>query len=393
MFKAHPFLQHILGNAFIFVTILSVLTGACNTPVANHATWQIIPGKNSRLTFNELHGVTAITNNNVWAVGESFGGNSHQSLIEHWNGKVWQIVPTPDRILSPTLQAVAALPGTDRVWAVGSQYTATHGYQPLIEHWNGKVWQIVSSPLIKDQVGSGTNTLQSVLAISKDNAWATGIYSNHQSQTALIEHWNGKQWSIVPGASVPGNPQSTNLTGMTALSANNIWAVGTSIWSNGYDTFKTLTEHWDGHTWHYVPAPNPGTGSNILHSVTSIPGTNQLLAVGELDNTNQRSQILTERWNGKSWQVISSTNGKTLGTALVSVTARSAFDAWAVGVGTGGLIAHWDGTNWNIVSHPTPAKLAVFSAITSVPKTNTFWTVGSYNATASITPTLIERYS
>lgn len=392
MFKAHSFLLHILGNAFAFVILLSVLTCASNTQATQHAAWKIIPGQNSHLTFNELHGVTAITNNNVWAVGESFGGNSHQSLIEHWNGKLWQIVPTLDRSLSSTLQAVAAIPGTDQAWAVGSHIVA-RGYQPLIERWNGKIWQIVPSPFSKSQVGSGTNILHSVLAISKNNAWATGIYSTPQSQTALIEHWNGKQWSIVPGASVPGNPQSTNLTSIAALSANNIWAVGTSIWSNGYDTFKTLTEHWDGHTWHYVPAPNPGTGSNILHSVTFIPGTNQLLAVGESSNTYQKSQILTERWNSTSWQVISSTNGKTLGMALVSVTARSAHDAWAVGQGTGGLIAHWDGTNWNIVSHPTPAKSVVFSAITSVPKTNTLWAVGSYNATASTIPTLIERYS
>ncbi len=393
MFKTHPFLLHILSGTFIFVVLLSVLTCASNTQAANHAAWEIIPSQNSRLPFNELLGVTAITNTNVWAVGESFGGNSHQSLIEHWNGKVWQIVPTPDHSLSPTLQAVAAIPGTDQAWAVGSQYTAAHGYQPLIERWNGKVWQIVGSPFIKDQVGNTTNILSSVVAISKDNAWATGIYSNHQAQTALIEHWNGKQWSIVPGASVPANPQSTNLTSITALSPDNIWAVGTSIWSNGYDTFKTLTEHWNGHAWSYVPAPNPGTGSNILHSVTSIPGTNQLLAVGEASDLYQRSQMLTERWNGKSWQVISSTNGKTPGTALTSVTARSAHDAWAVGEGTGGLIAHWDGTNWNLVSHPAPVKSVVFSAITYVPKTNTLWAAGSYNATASTTPTLIERYS
>jgi hypothetical protein len=392
MFKTHPFRLRILGSAFIFVILLSVLTCASSTQAANHATWKIIPSKNSRLTFNELSGVTAITNNNVWAVGESFGGNSHQSLIEHWNGKIWQIVPTPDRSLSSTLQAVAAIPGTDQAWAVGSHFVA-HGYQPLIERWNGKLWQIVPSPFIKDQVGSGTNILQSVLAISKDNAWATGIYSKPRSQTALIEHWNGKLWSIVPGASVPGNPQITNLTSITALSAHNIWAVGTSIWSNGYDTFKTLTEHWDGRTWHYVPASNPGTGSNILYSVTSIPGTNQLLAVGELSNTYQNSQMLTERWNGKSWQVISSPKVKTSGTALVSVTARSAHDVWAIGIGTGGLIAHWDGTNWNIVSHPTPAKLMGFSAIIPIPKTNTLWAVGSYNATSSSILTLTERYS
>jgi len=219
------------------------------------------------------------------------------------------------------------------------------------------------------------------------------IFIAWKRNTLILPRISINKWSIVPGASVPGNPHSTILTSITALSANNIWAVGTSTSFNGLYTFKALTEHWDGHTWHYVPSPNPGTGSDILDSVTSIPGTNQLLAVGELDNTNQRSQILTERWNGKSWQVISNINGKTPGMVLVSVTARSAHDAWGVGEGTGGLIAHWDGTNWKIVSHPTPAKLAVFSAITSVPKTNTFWAAGSYSATASITSTLIERYS
>jgi hypothetical protein len=388
--KTHPFFTHTLSLLFIFTALLSVLTGACNAQTTNQDAWKIIPSANGSQAFNQLSGVAAITSNNVWAVGISFGGNIHQSLIEHWNGKNWQTVPTPDHGLFPTLEAVAAIPGTNQVWAVGTQITKAHGNQTLIERWNGQVWQIVPSPLNQNDVNS--NILYSVVATSKNDAWATGVYKKNTSQpydwAALIEHWNGKQWSIVPGALIHNAPFGSSLQSITALSTNNVWATGTFIGPTGY---KALVEHWNGHTWQQVQAPNPGTFINILNSITTIPGTNQLLAVGETGNTNKAGQILTERWNGKSWQVISTPKKATPGPVFTSITALSAHDAWAVG---GEFIAHWDGANWNTVSHLVPSKEFSLSDITRVPGTDTLWAVGGnglpppYHST-----TLIERYS
>ena len=77
-------------------------------------------------------------------------------------------------------------------------------------------------------------------------------------------------WSVV---SSPSRGAKANfLSSVAAISANDIWTVGSS---GG----KTLTEHWNGTQWSTVSSPNPGV-SNQLDAVTQIPSTTQLWAVG-----------------------------------------------------------------------------------------------------------------
>ena len=62
-----------------------------------------------------------------------------------------------------------------------------------------------------------------------------------------MEHWNGTAWSVVPSPNV--GPVLTLSHGVAAVSANDVWAVGS------YDvTDKALVEHWDGTAWSVVQA-------------------------------------------------------------------------------------------------------------------------------------------
>ena len=71
------------------------------------------------------------------------------------------------------------------------------------------------------------------------------------------------------------------LYGVTAISATNVWAVGYSVTSNaGATPTHALIEHWDGTSWSVVPSPSVGTNSNFLKGVTRVPGTNQVWAAG-----------------------------------------------------------------------------------------------------------------
>src|SRR5438552_18107105 len=54
------------------------------------------------------------------------------------------------------------------------------------------VWSIVSSP------NQGSSSLYGVSAVSSNDVWAVGYYSNGSSLLPLTEHWNGSSWSIVP---------------------------------------------------------------------------------------------------------------------------------------------------------------------------------------------------
>ncbi|HLJ80894.1 MAG TPA: hypothetical protein VKT52_05360, partial [Ktedonobacterales bacterium] len=112
-----------------------------------------------------------------------------------------------------TLNAVATVPNSAQVWAVGEYVDATSGnWQTLIERFDGTRWSIVPSP----NVLSADNYLTSVAAISPNSVWAVG-YSGSNNPLTLIEHWNGTSWSIVASPSVP---QTVNfLYGVAAASA------------------------------------------------------------------------------------------------------------------------------------------------------------------------------
>ena len=91
-------------------------------------------------------------------------------------------------------------------------------------HWNGSKWADVATP----NVTKGTNRLEAVLALSPNNAWAVGFFTpanaDREPRRTLILHWDGKTWKVVPSPNVGTN--SNPLSGLTANSANDIWAFG-----------------------------------------------------------------------------------------------------------------------------------------------------------------------
>ena len=97
--------------------------------------------------FKQLNAVAAVSAHNIWAVGYSISGSGEQPLIEHWDGTKWSILPSPNS--GPTaddaLDGVTAI-SPNNVWAVGSNMnTGSTPGQSLIEHWDGVQWSIVSS--------------------------------------------------------------------------------------------------------------------------------------------------------------------------------------------------------------------------------------------------------
>src|SRR5579862_7982306 len=134
----------------------------------------------------------------------------------------WRVVPSPSRGVSASLSAVSATSARD-AWAVGS-YDTGSGFRTLIEHWNGSTWRVV--PSVDPAVGRHeTSTLGGVVAISASNAWAVGFYEKSTTSfRTLIEHWNGSKWSVVPSPNA--DPGENVLAAVAAVSSTDIWAVG-----------------------------------------------------------------------------------------------------------------------------------------------------------------------
>jgi hypothetical protein len=215
----------------------------------------------------------------------------------------------------------------------------------LIQHFNGSTWDIVTSP---NPRGDTLSQLHSVSAASANDVWAVGSTHNGNLPTrTLIQHWDGAQWNIVSSPSP--DKQFNELRGVAAISANDVWAVGFRGGTKSETPIETFILHWNGSAWSQVASPNISGGANQLFGITAI-ANNDVWAVGSVAGAP-----LTLHWNGSTWDVIKIAVGSGLSTEkLNAVSGKAANDVWAVGDGKGiftnqtfPTIMHWDGTRWS----------------------------------------------
>ena len=259
----------------------------------NGSNWIVVSSPNPGMN-NVLVNVARIPGtNHLWAVGYTVDTTTNitSSLIEYWNGISWKAIPSPNPGTQNGLYGLDAVSTSD-AWAVGFN-TTTKG-QTLIEHWDGSNWVVVSSP----SPGTQGSTLNGVKAIAANNVWAVGTsYSYVSTEQTLIEHWDGTSWSTVPSP----NPNSINeLSDVVRVSpTSQLWAVGYT--RQGGAVQQTLIEHWNANTWSVVNSTNPSTSGNGLNGIAAISATN-IWAVGSYYNTNDNAfQNLIEQWNGANW--------------------------------------------------------------------------------------------
>jgi hypothetical protein len=320
----------------------------------------------------ELNAVSAHTGTDAWAVGVQFGAAGQTPpppVAYHWNGSAWSLTATPSLGVNGGLNAVSAS-GTDDAWAVG--FTLPSGYrvrQPLYEHWNGSAWSVVPGP------GLGLN---GVADLSATNAWAVGI-------RGTVVHWDGTAWSNVAVPSPnPSYPAGANLTAITAISAGDIWAVG-SFYNTSF-TISAFALHYNGSSWAVTILPQPavsGPSRPILHGVTAI-ASNNVWAVGENEEVPGLGiTTLIEHWNGSAWSIVPSPTPGAY-PALNAVAARSASDVYAVGfnmpsVNGGvqqGLILRWNGSTWSADTDPTAGTFSPLYGAATLPGATSEWAAG-----------------
>jgi hypothetical protein len=262
----------------------------------NGRAWKQVrsPDPGGRKAEDVLLGVAAPSASSAWAVGVA----ALKPLTEHWNGRAWQQVPSPlpRHGTRGGLNAVADV-SPSNAWAVGEYVKGTVDL-PLVEHWNGKKWKVVPTP---DRFRNG-GALGGVTATSASNVWAvgqSGVGAGGVSQL-LMEHWNGHGWKIVPITNPPGTEFGANFFQVAAASPKDVWAVGEySDSATGPSGSLPLFEHWNGKAWKQIPAPDSGTFS----SVAAVSATDAW-AVG-LGGT-PLGQTLTAHWNGKAWTQVPS---------------------------------------------------------------------------------------
>jgi hypothetical protein len=361
--------------------------GAADQPPCR-ASWNGAPAPKiahkpaKRTTFA---GVDGSSPDDVWAVGgfTSFlppPVHGHP-IAEHWDGEDWSIVSLPP-LDGAQFGDVKEVSPTD-VWAVGGTSA-----KPLVAKWNGLKWSAVPTPTIP---GAEVAWFDAVDAVSANDVWAVGAYQNDApTQLTLIEHWDGRHWSIVPSPSPdPTQFGDNGLADVVAVSSNDVWAVGSDSGGGHPVTEFTLIEHWDGSTWAVVDSPSPGTAAQLFAVARS---GDDLWAAGGTDG-----QTLVVHRVGSQWSVVNTPPSRSE-QSLQGIAAVAPGDIWFVGSqllsrGRKIIADHWDGAELRSEPMPrfrTKGGTEFLDRATVLPD-GTIWSVGSLRKPSGSTSPLAIR--
>jgi hypothetical protein len=220
-----------------------------------------------------------------------------------------------------------AVPGPGDAWAFGSTDLSGapgHPGTPVAEHWNGTTWS-------RSQLPSGLqNTIAAAGVVSASSVWAV------TQANGDIVHWNGSQWSVAEAE--PG-PSGLLATGITAVSDSDVWAFGCSGAGPG-----TGTWHFDGQTWTQV------TGSATGLVSASALSANNIWAIGSTLRGPCGDMLV--HYDGTNWQPV---NQAPSGLVFNGILALSPSNVWATaGNGSGGQaqLVHFNGSTWTSVKAP-----------------------------------------
>ncbi len=290
----------------------------------------------------------------------------------------WSVVSAPPAGANATFTGVTTVSDTD-AWAVGyrngNAFTNV-GAKVLIDNWNGTAWSQVTTPTTPQN----TALLTGVSASSAADAWAVGRSQNNKSSLlGLALHWNGTAWSV--STSFTAALGAFANVGVADISPADAYATG-----NNSSIPRGHLAHWDGTTWSSVTVPlPPNANTNTTLDAISASGPDNVWAVGTfLDSANEQFEPFSIHFNGSAWAVGPS---PVSGGTLNALQANGPSDVWAVGTSNNAtFIQHFNGTAWSVVPSPSAGARATLSGVTTSNAANNVWAVGSFTPAGSTSP-------
>lgn len=206
---------------------------------------------------------------------------------------------------------------SDEVFVAGGQKKGR--WTGVVLHWDGSEWARMETPQPRGAILTG------VSAISADDVWAVGShYTRHSGSRTLVLHFDGRKWSRIEAPS-PG--RYARLTSVRASSSANVWAIG----SRG-DGEHGLVLHYDGSRWRRVGLPDPIADGRATFSALEVTGRNDVWVVGN-GGTPRHGSIpaLALHFDGQTWRsgLLPDAAGVE---RLTDIEVTGPREVWAVGV-------------------------------------------------------------
>lgn len=339
-----------------------------------------IPESAGSQASSALSGVSADSASDAWAVGWRMASltASRQTLAMHWNGASWARVPTPNvGHAQCELLAVAAISPSD-AWTVGYHLSRTGKARALIFHWDGTAWGRVPSP----SDAPYESFLNGVSAASANDIYAVG--------KNLIIHWDGSTWSMARRI------RGGFLQAVSARPSGASWAVGETL-PTATESFQPLAFHGSGLAWSRAPMPSADPTLQLTKGVATV-GRSQVWAVGygcltgPPPGCSGRRAISEQRRDGH-WRIVPITTDPPGVTSwLNAVSAASKDDVWAVGAANGGfdtLAVRWNGTSWEQVATPKLEGNPELLSVSAYSDTDA-WAVGYHYDVSTSIPVILH---
>ena len=353
--------------------------------------WSVQPSYSFGNQDNVLAGVSAASKSDAWAVGCYIPGLSGvlNTLAHHFDGSRWTAYPLPNVGLQENCLNAVSMPGTGRAWAAGYYVSGRFQQKTLIEHFDGAVWSVVPSP----SPGALQNILYGIAAITDTDAWAVGAEQDAAGLWhTLTEHWNGSAWSVVDAVDAGSN--GNQFYAVTAPSGNNVYAVGQQAGS-GFPN-EALIEQWNGTSWNVVSSPADASASALPLGASATTSSLTLVGQQESDIAPYTTYVAAGAPGSLSIQTTPN-NGITENDLFAAAVAADG-STWAVGWyidPTSGnhdpLVLQGVNGTWNLVTSP-PFKSggdSGLASVTAIPGGG-MWAVGVTATNTSNYSTVIE---
>jgi hypothetical protein len=160
--------------------------------------------------------------------------------------------------------------------------------RPLVEHWDGREWSVAHLPSLPGNV-----VLDGVTATAAGGVWAVGESHTPDGggQPLIVHHAPGRGWSVQALPALPGGSNWASLYGV-ALANDSVWAADTYV-DPVTDGNHPLVLREENGKWAIATVPSPGSDSNLPAALTSIGG--HLWMAGVYEDGGSRLPLIESR--------------------------------------------------------------------------------------------------